>query len=60
MNILLDILRLIKVRFYGKIKKSLITRTVLDEKILFYSVLKSPRGKLQEYIMKNEGFRFRI
>jgi len=36
--------------------KPYITRKVLNEKILYYSVLKSSRGKLQKYILKNWGF----
>jgi len=36
---------------------SLITQKVLDEKIFYYSVLESPRDKLQEYVIKNRGFR---
>jgi len=38
---------------------SLITRKVLNEKIFYYSVLKSSRNKLQEYVMKNGGIPFK-
>jgi len=31
---------------------SLITRKVLNEKILYYNILKSSRSKLQEYALK--------
>jgi len=34
-------------------------REVLNEKIFYYNVLESSRGKLQEYVMKNGGFRLR-
>jgi len=32
------------------------TQKVFNEKIFYYSVLKSSRGKLQEYVMKNREF----
>jgi len=31
-------------------------RKVLNEKMFYYSVLKSSRGKLQEYVLNNWGF----
>jgi len=34
---------------------SIITQKVLEGKIFYYSVLKSPRDKLQEYAIKNRG-----
>jgi len=36
-----------------KIISSLVTRKVLHEKILSYSVLNSSKGKIQESVMKN-------
>jgi len=38
---------------------SLITQKVLEGKIFYYSVLESPRDKLQEYAIKNRGFQLR-
>jgi len=38
---------------------SLITRKVLNEKIFYYSVLESSWGNLQEYVIKNRGFRLK-
>jgi len=38
---------------------SLITQKVLNEKVLNYSVLESPRDKLQEYAMTNSRFYLR-
>jgi len=38
---------------------SLITRKVLKRIIFYYSVLESSRGKLQEYVIKNGGFRLK-
>jgi len=35
---------------------SLITQKVLEEEIFYYSVLESPRDRLQEYIIKNGEF----
>jgi len=35
---------------------SLTTRKVLNEKILYYSILESSRGKLQKCVIKNEKF----
>jgi len=38
---------------------SLITQKVLEGKIFYYSVLESPRDKLQEYAIKIRGFYLR-
>jgi len=35
---------------------SLITQKVLEGKIFYYSVLESPRDKLQQYAIKNREF----
>jgi len=35
---------------------SLITQKVFEGKIFYYSVLESPRDKLQEYAIKNRRF----
>jgi len=56
MNILLDILWFMQ---NLEIISSSITRKVLNEKILYYSVLKSFRDKLQEYVQENIGFHLR-
>ena len=37
------------------VSSSFITQKVLNEKTCYYSILKSYRNKLQEYVMKNRG-----
>jgi len=41
----------------GAVTCNLITRKVFNEKILYYNILRNSRGKLQEYVLKNGGFK---